>query len=154
MKFTYIITIILILGTSCSTETPELTKDFNIIAENGTVIATQAQLEQWTAEVVQEKFGNVNFKLVDVTTSYKNSSYTSVIDYSVGSETSNFVIANYNNSKSQSRVDPCDKIRFTCSDNSCCHVMTEVGSGIFKCACGNSESGTTCSMTIECMDQQ
>lgn len=156
MKCICLLILTILFAVSCTTESPVSEKNFVIKDQNGNLIADHAKIQIWTKKIVQEKSGDVKFTVTNVETYYANSSYSAFIYYELGSgETSNFVVTNYHamGDNSGRMEEPCDNVSMTCSGNSCCQVSTVLGSGVFKCACNQSESGTTCSMTITCMDQ-
>jgi hypothetical protein len=155
-KLSCILSILLIVFvSSCSNENESLQKDFSIKDSNGKVILPHARVLKITTEIGKEKFGDVDIILIDIKTIHKKDKYSSLVEYKTSTgNTGNLMISNGNNeTKSQLRVG-CNEWVLKCS-GSCCSLMSDdISSGIYKCGCNGTPSGTSCSMTYKCINQE
>lgn len=155
-KRSYTLSILLIVFvSSCFNENDLLQKDFSIKDSNGKVIFSHDRVLKITTEIGKEKFGNVDIILIDIKTIHNQGKYSSLVEYKTSTgNTGNLLISNGNNeTNSQLRVG-CNEWVINCS-GSCCSIMSDdISSGVYKCGCNGTPSGTSCSMTYRCISQE
>jgi hypothetical protein len=153
MKLSFVSIALILFVLSCSKEDSLKSDSFVVENADGSMVADGKLIDNWTRTIVQKKFGNLDFIVTKVQVSHIKDSYSALIEYKItGGQKSNFIVTNNREDIPVGRfADPCKTWSIACN-GSCCDIVTGPNTTEYQCSCNRTPSGTTCSMTVACLD--
>lgn len=155
-KVSIYIVLALALLYACVEDTNQQSHEINLITSGGERLANNIdELNKWTSEAVEEKYGKGRmFEVTKISYYNLKNGYMAIIEYQVDKTHSNsyFIVKNPL-VDAQGRTQQVDCIRWSgsCQGSQCCTPSFDSGTMNYSCSC--SGGGTGCTMMIRCIEE-